>query len=200
VKFLRKWVFSTLPEAYGVHRDLDLADRVRIHISRVANCLPQRLDTSIIKRSELLTSVLRYRWTTSKVLDVMFTEVLAETPCTWRNHRMPALEAIADTKWGNRLRLVSICRMDMGLITKGPAARWRVDCEDMEKELPIIEYLANLLCKLGYVFLLRYYSIHPKYLAGTWPNWKVSQSDLPEEPCELYRDGRPAYPALAPGA
>ena len=139
------------------------------------------------------------RWSKSKILDILFTEVLAETPFIWRNHSMPALEAIADTKWGSRLRLLSICGRDMGLITESPAARWGVDRKDMEKKLPITEYLVNLLCKLGSVFRLRHYPIHPKCLDGTWPNWKVSQSDRHEERCRLYDDGRPAYPSLAPG-
>lgn len=49
--------------------------------------------------------------------------------------------------------------------------------EEKEKEAPIVEYLVHLLQHFRGLRWLRYHTIHPKCLDGSWPNWTVSSED-----------------------
>lgn len=49
--------------------------------------------------------------------------VLGMVPFVWYDHRIPRLEEIADTKWGRKMSVLSICGMDLGLMNRGWDAR-----------------------------------------------------------------------------
>jgi hypothetical protein len=131
------------------------------------------------------------RWNGSARLEQRFLWVLEETPFVWHNHRIPKLEAIGETQWGNMMRTLSLCGMDLGLTTLGTSARCGADRDDMDEETSVVRYLTHLLRGVSWVEGIRYYPISPKCLDGTWLNWKVNELDDRHE--------RGGYPPLQEG-
>jgi hypothetical protein len=145
-----------------------------------------------VRQAILNCRLVQRRWRDSLILERLFVNVLEETPFVWHNHRIPKLEDIGDTKYGNWMQTLSLCGMDLGLISQGADARWGVGRKEAEKENSIVEYLVHLLLRVSWVEHLRYYTISPKCLDGTWPEGKVSEWD--DHSFEKY-----GYPALAAG-
>jgi len=130
-----------------------------------------------VRKAICNSRLVQRRWNESHGLEVMFAAVLGFTPVIWYNHRIPILEEIGASIWGAKMRIISFCGMDFGLVEKGADKRWELGREEMEKELLILEYLVHLLQQFRGVIWLRYHTIHPKCLDGSWPNWKVSCED-----------------------
>ena len=136
--------------------------------------------TPVARKDVLASRLIERRWRDSKVLKALFTQVFGETPVVWQDPRLPTLEAIGASAWGDRMTMLSICAMDLSLATKETSARGG-DYRDMVEEEttapPITEFLTRLLRNVSNVQYMRYYPIHPKCLNGTWPIWKVPLCD-----------------------
>jgi hypothetical protein len=132
------------------------------------------------------------RWRDSLILERLFVNILEETPFVWHSHRIPKLEDIGDTKYGNWMSCLSLCGMDMELISRGSHEGWKLERNEIDKENSITEYLVHLLRRFSWVEHLRYYPISPKCLDGTWPEGKVSKC------CDNSFE-RLGYPAPAEG-
>ena len=76
---------------------------------------------------------------------------LEETPFVWHNHRIPKLEAIGQTKWGNRMQALSLYGMELGLVPLGTSARCGADRDEMDKETSFVRYLTHLLRGVSWV-------------------------------------------------
>ena len=152
--------------------------------------------TQPARQAILNSRLVQRRWNESSVLESIFTYVLEETPFVWHNHRILKLEEIGFSELGNKMRTLSLCGMDMGLVTQSASARWGMDRSAQETDMPIVEYLVHLLQRLTWVDHLIFYPIHPKCLDGTWPDWKVSRSD---QQGDQYGWEHFGYPALANG-
>jgi hypothetical protein len=102
-----------LDEVFKGLLQYDLAVTARLRILKPA-----------ARQAILNSRLVQRRWNESKVLEPLFVFVLEETPFVWYNDRLPILEEIGFSKWGNKMRTLPLCGMDMGLVTKDPSARW----------------------------------------------------------------------------
>jgi len=189
-----------------VHLPQELLDDVFLYIWNTEQPTTERFDnvpkTSI--RTILNCRLVARRWFDSETLTRVFVGVLSLTPFVWYNHRLPALEEISETpkysRWFNHT--ITICGMDLGLVALGDYDRWGPGRDERDKENPVAQYLVHLLRRLSWVEHFRYYPIHPNCLDGTWPKWKVSESDRTS--LETCFQGGPkrssyGYPALTEG-
>jgi len=155
-------------------------------------------------RTILSCRLVAHRWFDSETLIRVFVNVLSRTPFVGYNHRIPALEAMSEipkyTRWFDHT--ITICGMDLGLVTLGAYDRWGPGREELDKESPVTQYLVHLLRRVSCVEHFRFYPIHPNCLDGTWPDWDVSILDrVSFETCFRGEYGRTkyGYPALQDG-
>ncbi|KAI4926819.1 uncharacterized protein J4E92_005979 [Alternaria infectoria] len=185
----------------------EILDNVFVHITHTEPApISERFD-GLCKpsvRTVLNSRLVARRWFESDVLIRDFVDIVSRTPLVWYNHRLPVLEEITEipkyTRWFNQR--ITICGMDLGLVTLGEYDRWGTGRDELDKENPVTQYLVHLLRKISWVEHFRYYPIHPNCLHGTWPKWEVSESDrVSLETC--FRGGpersRYGYPALKEG-
>ena len=185
----------------------EILDDVFVHLTHTESApIIERFDglCKLSVRTVLNCRLVARRWFESDVFIRDFVDIVSRTPLVWYNHRLPVLEEITEipkyNRWFNQT--ITICGMDLGLVTLGEYDRWGTGRGDLDKENPVTQYLIHLLCKISWVKHFRYYPIHPNCLDGTWPKWEVSESDrVSFETC--FRGGpersRYGYPALEEG-
>lgn len=183
-----------------------ILDDVFLYIFDTEQLTTERFDkvskTSI--RTVLNCRLVARRWFDSETLIHVFVGVLSLTPFVWYNHRLPALEEISEIPKYSRYftRAITICGMDLGLVTLKNHDRWGPGRDELDKENSVTHYLVHLLRRLSWIEHFRYYPIHPNCLDGTWPNWEVPEADRTSlEMCfqggsERFSYG---YPALTEG-
>jgi hypothetical protein len=116
-----------------------------------------------VRQAVLNCRLVQRRWRDSFWLNSAFICMLEGTPFVWQNRRNPRLEAIADTRFANMMIGLSLCGMDLGLLS--------------EDSLLFIGYLVPLLRRFGWLEHFRYYPISPKCLDGTWSRGKILDLD-----------------------
>lgn len=189
-----------------VHLPQEILDNIFLYIWDTEQPTTERFDnvskTSI--RTILNCRLVARRWFDSETLTRVFVGVLTLTPFVWYNHRLPALEEISETpKYSRRFNtVITICGMDLGLVTLKDHDRWGPGRDELDKENSVTHYLVHLLRRLSWIEHFQYYPIHPNCLDGTWPNWEVTDSDRTS--LETCFQGEPdrskyGYPALAEG-
>ena len=188
---------DTLPQEILDEVLTHIVDRHQPVTERFKTFTPASLHTVLACR------LVARRWFESEVLVYIFAWVLSETPMVWYNHRLPVLEEISEipkyASWFNQS--ITICGMDMSLVEYGAYERWGPGRDELDKENPIVPYLAHLLRRFSWVEHFRFYPIHPRCLNGSWPNWKVSKEErVPVDACFDDRTSpRYGYPVLAEG-
>ncbi|KAI4910180.1 hypothetical protein J4E90_007611 [Alternaria incomplexa] len=185
----------------------EILDNVFVHITHTEPApISERFD-GLCKpsvRTVLNSRLVARRWFESDVLIRDFVDIVSRTPLVWYSHRLPVLEEITEIpKYTRRFnQTITICGMDMGLVTLGEYDRSGPGRDELDKQNPVTQYLVHLLRKISSMEHFRYYPIHPNCLDGTWPKWKVSEQDrVSFETC--FQGGleraRYGYPALKEG-
>ncbi|KAI4694106.1 uncharacterized protein J4E84_002686 [Alternaria hordeiaustralica] len=189
-----------------VHLPQEILDNVFLNLWNTEQPTTERFHNvpKISIRTILNCRLVARRWFDSKALTSVFVGVLSLTPFVWYNHRLPALEEISEIpKYSCYFSgAITICGMDLGLVTLKDHDRWGPGRDELDKENSVTHYLVHLLRRFSWIEHFRYYPIHPNCLDGTWPNWEVTDSDRTSlETC--FQGGpdrsRYGYPALDEG-